>query len=55
MSDFIFLAVLVTIRPLGLYIARVFAGERIALSPVLSCLEAELYRISGISPDKEQG
>ncbi|CAK7257931.1 MULTISPECIES: potassium-transporting ATPase subunit KdpA [unclassified Shinella] len=50
-----FLAVLVTIKPLGLYMARVFAGERTALSPVLGRLEADLYRISGISPNKEQG
>ncbi len=50
-----FLAVLVTIKPLGLYMARVFAGERTALSPVLGRLEADLYRISGVSPNKEQG
>ncbi|WLR94926.1 potassium-transporting ATPase subunit KdpA [Shinella zoogloeoides] len=52
---FFFLAVLVTIKPLGLYMARVFAGERTALSPVLGRLEADLYRISGVSPTKEQG
>ncbi|WP_439617684.1 potassium-transporting ATPase subunit KdpA [Shinella sp.] len=50
-----FLAVLVTIKPLGLYMARVFAGERTVLSPVLGRLEADLYRVSGISPQKEQG
>ncbi|MGD9479893.1 potassium-transporting ATPase subunit KdpA [Shinella sp. G-2] len=50
-----FLAVLITIRPLGLYMARVFAGERTPLSPVLGRLETDLYRISGITPNKEQG
>jgi K+-transporting ATPase ATPase A chain len=50
-----FLVVLATIKPLGLYMARVFAGERTALSPVLGRLETDLYRISGISPGKEQG
>jgi K+-transporting ATPase ATPase A chain len=50
-----FLAVLVTIKPLGLYMAHVFAGERTALSPVLGRLETDLYRVSGISPQKEQG
>ncbi len=50
-----FLAVLVTIKPLGLYMARVFAGERTALSPVLGRLETDLYRVSGINPGKEQG
>ena len=52
---FFFLAVLVTIKPLGLYMARVFAGERTALSPVFGRVEADLYRISGINPNKEQG
>ncbi|WP_411036326.1 potassium-transporting ATPase subunit KdpA [Shinella sp. BYT-45] len=51
----LFLAVLIAIKPLGLYMARVFAGERTALSPVLGRLEADLYRISGVTPDKEQG
>ncbi|MGB3813604.1 MAG: potassium-transporting ATPase subunit KdpA [Shinella sp.] len=50
-----FLAVLITIKPLGLYMARVFAGERTVLSPVLGRLEADLYRVSGIAPTKEQG
>lgn len=50
-----FLAVFVTIKPLGLYMARVFAGERTALSPVLGRLETDLYRVSGINPSKEQG
>ena len=50
-----FLAVLITVKPLGLYMARVFSGERTALSPVLGRLEADLYRLSGISPGKEQG
>ncbi|MCO5153202.1 MULTISPECIES: potassium-transporting ATPase subunit KdpA [unclassified Shinella] len=50
-----FLAVLVTIKPLGLYMARVFAGERTVLSPVLGRLETDLYRVSGINPGKEQG
>ncbi|MBW8446367.1 MAG: potassium-transporting ATPase subunit KdpA [Arenimonas sp.] len=51
----LFLAVLVAIKPLGLYIARVFSGERTFLSPVLAPLEGGLYRLAGIQPDKEQG
>ncbi|WP_337184416.1 potassium-transporting ATPase subunit KdpA [Shinella sp.] len=50
-----FLAVLIAIKPLGLYMARVFSGERTVLSPVFGRLETDLYRLSGISPDKEQG
>ena len=50
-----FLAVLVAIKPLGLYMAGVFSGERTFLSPVLGWFERGLYRISGVDPDKEQG
>ena len=51
----LFLAVLVAIKPLGLYMAQVFSGERTFLSPVLAPLEGGLYRLAGIQPDKEQG
>lgn len=50
----LFLAVLLTIKPLGLYMARVFSGERTILSPVLGRLERDLYRVGGINPEKEQ-
>ncbi|MFB2551337.1 potassium-transporting ATPase subunit KdpA [Ensifer soli] len=48
------LAVLMTIKPLGLYMARVFSGERTLLSPVLFRVEHGLYRVGGINPEKEQ-
>ncbi|MBA3042915.1 MAG: potassium-transporting ATPase subunit KdpA [Alphaproteobacteria bacterium] len=51
----LFLAVLAAIKPLGLYMARVFSGERTFLSPVLAPLEGGLYRAAGIQRDKEQG
>jgi K+-transporting ATPase ATPase A chain len=50
----LFLAVLLVIKPLGLYVARVFSGERTFLSPVLGRVERDLYRVSGINPEKEQ-
>lgn len=50
----LFLAVLLVIKPLGLYMARVFSGERTFLSPVLGRVERDLYRLSGITPEKEQ-
>ncbi|MFN3501459.1 MAG: potassium-transporting ATPase subunit KdpA [Allorhizobium sp.] len=50
----LFLAVLLVVKPLGLYMARVFSGERTFLSPVLGRVERDLYRVSGISPEKEQ-
>ncbi|KQW31613.1 ATPase [Rhizobium sp. Root274] len=50
----LFFAVLLVIKPLGLYMARVFSGERTLLSPVLGRVERDLYRVSGINPEKEQ-
>jgi K+-transporting ATPase ATPase A chain len=49
------IAVALVIKPLGLYMARVFSGERTFLSPVLSGLERSLYRVSGIDAAKQQG
>src|SRR5215469_9498789 len=40
--------------PLGTYMARVFAGERTFLSPVLGPVERVIYALSGIDPKKEQ-
>jgi K+-transporting ATPase ATPase A chain len=40
--------------PLGLYMARVFAGEHTLLDPVLRPLERLLYRLCGIHPDAEE-
>lgn len=51
----LFLAVLVTIKPLGLYMARVFSGERTVLSSILGPLERGLYATAGVNPNREQG
>jgi K+-transporting ATPase ATPase A chain len=40
-------------KPLGLYLARVFSGERTFLSPVLAPIEKLLYRICRIDPARE--
>ncbi|WP_027488177.1 potassium-transporting ATPase subunit KdpA [Allorhizobium undicola] len=50
----LFLAVLVTVKPLGLYMARVFEGNRTPLSPLLSPVEKGFYAISGVNAEKEQ-
>ncbi|WP_312410121.1 potassium-transporting ATPase subunit KdpA [Shinella sp.] len=50
----LFLAVLLAIKPLGLYMARVFSCERTFLSPVLAPVEGGFYRVSGVDPNKEQ-
>ena len=47
--------VALTTRPLGLYMARVFSGERTFLSPVLEPVERGFYRLAGVSPSREQG
>ncbi|WP_377296996.1 potassium-transporting ATPase subunit KdpA [Rhizobium sp. SGZ-381] len=51
----LFAAVALVIKPLGLFMARVFEGERTFLSPFLGPLERGIYRLSGIDPRKEQG
>jgi len=46
--------VLALVKPLGLYMTRVFTGERTLLSPVLGPIERGLYRVSGIDARQEQ-
>jgi len=41
-------------RPLGGYLARVYAGERTLLQPLIGLVEATIYRIAGIDPALEQ-
>jgi potassium-transporting ATPase potassium-binding subunit len=48
------LAIIVCVKPLGLYMARLFEGERTFLSPVLGPIERGIYRLCGIRPDEEQ-
>lgn len=52
---FVFVLVLAAIKPLGLYMAAVFSGNRTLLTPVLAPLERGFYKLSAIKPDKEQG
>ena len=47
--------VVAAIKPLGLYMANVFSGNKTFLSPVLSPLEAGFYKLSGVNAEKEQG
>ncbi len=48
-----FAIVLALTKPLGLYLARVFAGERTWLSPVLVPVERTFYRLCGVREDQE--
>ena len=47
--------VVVAALPLGGYMARLYAGERTFLTPVLGPLERGLYRMAGVDPAREQG
>jgi len=50
----LFLALLVGLAsPLGLYMAKVYRGEKHFLSPMLGWLERALYRVSGVNPRDE--
>lgn len=51
----VFLIVLASIKPLGIYMAAVFTGKRTFLSPVIAPLEKGFYALSGIKAEKEQG
>ena len=48
-----FVLLILAVKPLGGYMARVYSGDRTFLSPVLGSLENRFYRISGVQPDKE--
>jgi K+-transporting ATPase ATPase A chain len=41
-------------KPLGVYLTKVFAGERTWLTPVLVPVERLIYRVSGVDEEHEQ-
>src|SRR5437867_3998293 len=49
-----FVLILACAKPLGTYIAAVMEGKRTWLSPLLAPCERIIYRICGISADREQ-
>jgi K+-transporting ATPase ATPase A chain len=49
----LFAGVLVLMRPLGIYMARVLGGEKTFLDPVLRPVERLIYRVSGIDAGRE--
>ena len=52
----VFLAVtLALVRPLGWYLAQVYAGAPTPLSPLLRPVERGIYWLCGVHPEKEQG
>ena len=51
----LFVVVLAITKPLGLYMFKVFSGERTWVSPALRPVETAIYRVSGVDETKEQG
>jgi K+-transporting ATPase ATPase A chain len=51
---FFFAVIVAVTKPLGVFMARVFEGERTFLHPVLRPLERAIYRLSGVREDVEQ-
>src|SRR6188474_3109493 len=51
----VFLALIVAgIKPIGLYMFRVYEGDRKPFPRVLGPIERFLYRLCGVDPKKEQ-
>jgi K+-transporting ATPase ATPase A chain len=48
-----FLLILAVVKPLGLYMRRVFSGEKTLLDPLLRPVERLVYRASGVDEKKE--
>ena len=47
------IVLLLTVRPVGIYLARVLEGERTWLDPVLRPCERLIYRLSGVKAHQE--
>jgi K+-transporting ATPase ATPase A chain len=49
------IVLLLLVKPLGLYMARVYEGKTVGLDRVLGWLERLIYRAAGVRPEAEQG
>ncbi|HET6205219.1 MAG TPA: potassium-transporting ATPase subunit KdpA [Terracidiphilus sp.] len=47
------LILLATVKPVGIYMARVFEGQRTWLDPVLRPIERLIYRVCAVNADRE--
>ena len=50
---FYFAVLVVCVKPLGLFMARVYSGERTFLTPLLGWLERGCYRLAGIDAEQD--
>src|SRR5215471_19034934 len=48
-----FVAILLTTKPMGIFMARVFSRERTWLDPVLRPIEKLIYKLTGVNEDHE--
>ena len=46
--------ILLVTKPIGLFMSRLFQGERTFLHPVLRPIEALVYKLCGVREDQEQ-
>jgi potassium-transporting ATPase potassium-binding subunit len=51
----VFALVCLLVKPVGAYMARVFEGERVFLTPVIGPVERVIYRLCRIDPAREMG
>ena len=47
------IVLILTVRPVGLYLARVFEGQRTWLDPILRPIERLIYKLGGVEADHE--
>jgi K+-transporting ATPase ATPase A chain len=47
------LVLLLFVKPLGAFMARVYQGEHTFLTPIVGPVERFIYRIAGLHPDEE--
>jgi K+-transporting ATPase ATPase A chain len=52
---FYFLVLILLVKPLGLYMARVYQGESTFLDRLVRPLERFIYRLVGVNPEEEMG
>ena len=53
-QSFIFIfATLLLVKPLGIYMARIYIGKNAGLNVIFAPVEKLTYRLSGIDPEKE--
>ena len=50
----IFALVLLCVKPLGTFMAKVFDGERTSMSPIVDPVERSFYHLAGVDPSREQ-